>query len=194
MLEEFALYLQLGFHHIADLAGYDHLLFVTALAIPYAFRDWRRLAILVTEFTLGHSVTLALATLRLVSVPNALVETLIPVTILVTALLSWPRESRDEAPVRVPPVRYVLAAGFGLIHGLGFSNYLRGLLGQEESIALPLFAFNVGLELGQLLILALVLAIGALVVHTGLLSGRWRQVQVVVTASLAFILIAQRLM
>ena len=151
------------------------------------------MAVLVTAFTVGHSVTLALATLRLVSVPNELVETLIPVTILVTALLSWPEISGDRSTTRVPPARYLLAAGFGLIHGLGFSNFLRGLLGQEESIALPLFAFNVGLELGQLLILALVLAIGALVVRTALSTDRWRQIQVVVTASLAAILSAQRL-
>ena len=97
VLEEFALYLQLGFHHIADLAGYDHLLFVTALAIPYAPRDWRRLAILVTAFTLGHSITLALATLRLVAVPTAAVEALIPATILVTAVLSWREISADAS-------------------------------------------------------------------------------------------------
>ena len=192
MLGEFALYLQLGFHHIADLAGYDHLLFVTALAIPYSFREWRRLAILVTAFTVGHSVTLALATLRLVSVPSAVVETLIPVTILVTALLSWASISRDASMAAVPPARYLLAAAFGLMHGLGFSNYLRGLLGQEENIAMPLFAFNVGLELGQLLILALVLAIGAMVVRAGLSSRAWKRLMVIVVASLATILVAQR--
>ena len=192
MLGEFALYLQLGFHHIADLAGYDHLLFVTALAIPYSFREWRRLAILVTAFTVGHSVTLAMATLRLVSVPSAVVETLIPVTILVTALLSWASISRDASMAAVPPARYLLAAAFGLIHGLGFSNYLRGLLGQEENIAMPLFAFNVGLELGQLLILALVLAIGAMVVRAGLSSRAWKRLMVIVVASLATILVAQR--
>jgi len=192
VFEEFALYLQLGFHHIADLAGYDHLLFVAALAIPYSVRDWRRLAILVTAFTLGHSVTLALATLRLVSVPTALVETLIPVTILITALLSWPEDSRDAPPSRVAPARYMLAAGFGLIHGLGFSNYLRSLLGQEESIALPLFEVNVGLELGQLLILSAVLAVGALVVRTALSSRNWERLLVIIAASVATILIAQR--
>jgi preprotein translocase subunit SecY len=87
MLDEFRIYLELGFRHIADLAGYDHILFVTALAIPFGIRDWRRLAILVTAFTVGHSITLALATLRLVSVSSQLVETLIPATILVTALV-----------------------------------------------------------------------------------------------------------
>jgi HupE / UreJ protein len=202
---EFLIYLRLGFHHIADLAGYDHILFVTALAIPYAARDWRRLLVLVTAFTVGHSVTLALATLRLVSVPSTLVEALIPATILVTAVLAW-RETRtrtslpDPPPADAPPTtvtvpasRYLLATLFGLIHGLGFSTYLRALLGEEESIALPLFAFNVGLELGQLLILAVVLTVGALVVRTLMDRRRWAQILVGVTATLSLFLLVQRI-
>ncbi len=205
MLDEFVLYLRLGFHHIADLAGYDHILFVTALAIPYAVRDWRRLAILVTAFTVGHSATLALATLRMVSVSSSLVEALIPATILVTAVMAW-RETRvapdgiteavqsePRRVVAVPASRYLLAALFGLIHGLGFSSYLRSLLGQEESIALPLFAFNVGLEVGQLLILSVVLAVGALVVRTLMSRRRWIQLLVGVTATLSFLLLVQRI-
>lgn len=205
MSSEFLIYLRLGFHHIADLAGYDHILFVTALAIPYAARDWRRLLVLVTAFTVGHSVTLALATLRLVSVPSTLVEALIPATILVTAIMAW-RETRagtslpnrppaDASPTTatVPASRYLLATLFGLIHGLGFSTYLRALLGEEESIALPLFAFNVGLELGQLLILAVVLTVGALVVRTLMDRRRWAQVLVGVTATLSLFLLLQRI-
>ena len=195
MLDEFQVYLQLGFRHIADLAGYDHMLFIAALAIPYAPRDWRRLAILVTAFTIGHSVTLALATLRLVSVPTRLVEALIPATILITALLSWPGPSTSAAP-SAPPVhasRYVLTVGFGLIHGLGFSSYLRSLLGQEENIALPLFAFNVGLELGQLLVLCVVLAVGTVIIAMSLSRRRWEQALVVCTAGIAGGLLAARL-
>jgi hypothetical protein len=202
---EFLIYLRLGFHHIADLAGYDHILFVTALAIPYAARDWRRLLVLVTAFTVGHSVTLALATLRLVSVPSTLVEALIPATILVTAVMAWfetragtsrpdhPHADVPPATATVPASRYLLATLFGLIHGLGFSTYLRALLGEEESIALPLFAFNVGLELGQLLILAVVLTVGALVVRTGMDRRRWAQVLVGVTATLSLLLLLQRI-
>ena len=122
-----------------------------------------------------------------------MVETLIPVTILVTALLSWREISRDESADRAPSARYLLAAGFGLIHGLGFSNYLRSLLGQQESIALPLFAFNVGLELGQLLILSIVLAIGALVVRIAHSPRGWKRLLVIVTGASAAVLIAQRL-
>lgn len=195
MSSEFLLYLRLGFHHIADLAGYDHILFVAALSIPYAPRDWRRLAVLVTAFTLGHSLTLALATLRLVAVRGAVVEALIPATILATALLTFAPRTADGhgAVAHVPRSRYLLAAVFGLIHGLGFSTYLRSLLGEEESIVLPLFAFNIGLELGQLMILSVVLAAGWLVARAGLTRRRWEWLLAGVTAGLAVVLLIQRL-
>ncbi len=195
MLSEFSVYLQLGFRHIADLAGYDHILFIAALSIPYAPSDWRRLGVLVTAFTVGHSVTLALATLRVVSVPSALVETLIPATILITAALALLEQRRAERSGRTlaPSARYALAAGFGLFHGLGFSTYLRSLLGEEESLALPLLAFNVGLELGQLLILAVVLAIGAVVVALRMPRRRWTQLLAGVTGAMASVLLVQRI-
>ena len=201
MFSEFLIYLRLGFHHIADLAGYDHILFVTALAIPYGARDWRRLAVLVTAFTVGHSITLALATMRVVAVSSALVEALIPATILVTALMAWPEthrrpdENLPDHPSRrgVPLPRYLMAALFGLIHGLGFSTYLRGLLGQEESLLLPLLAFNVGLELGQLLILGVVLATGAAVTRTFVHPVVWMRVLIAICAILSMLLLAQRL-
>jgi hypothetical protein len=193
MLDALSLYLRLGFHHIADLAGYDHLLFIAALTIPYGRGDWRRLAILVTAFTVGHSITLALATLRLVSVSPTVVELLIPVTILVTAALSWRAGTAGHEHEPVTVGRYALAAGFGLVHGLGFSTYLRSLLGDEESIVGPLFAFNVGLEVGQLLILAVVLGVGALLVP-GILSRRvWVLILVGATGGLALMLLGQRL-
>lgn len=193
MLDEFRVYLELGFRHIADLAGYDHILFVVALAIPFNIRDWRRLAVLVTAFTLGHSVTLALATLRLVAVSSQLVETLIPATILLTALGAYTSATpqRPENPVTLS--RYVMALFFGLIHGLGFSTYLRALLGDEESIVVPLLAFNIGLEIGQLVILAVVLTIGAILVPAILQRRRWVQLLVGVTGGLALMLLVQRL-
>jgi HupE / UreJ protein len=192
-VSEFWLYAQLGFHHIADLAGYDHILFVAALAIPYAAQDWRRLALLITAFTLGHSLTLALATVRVLSVPSTLVEALIPATIVTTAALSWNagRVSTQREPVSVG--RYLMATGFGLIHGMGFSTYLRALLGDEEHITMPLFAFNVGLEVGQLLILAVVLGTGALLAPRILSRRAWVLIQVSATGGLALMLLGQRL-
>jgi len=162
-----SVYLQLGARHIADLQGYDHILFVAALVAAWPGKQWRRLLLLVTAFTLGHSVTLALATLQLVAVNSAWVEFLIPVTIAIAALGAI-RQVRGDAGTATEASqafvwRYAGAAAFGLIHGLGFSTFLRAALGQEESIFLPLLAFNVGLELGQLLIVGVVLGLGMLV-------------------------------
>lgn len=193
MLAEFLLYLRLGFHHIADFAGYDHILFVAALTIPFTARDWKRLAVLVTAFTVGHSITLALATLRLVQVPSALVEALIPATIVATAALSWRTGSPGHEHEPVSVGRYLMATAFGLIHGLGFSTYLRSLLGDEESLVMPLLAFNVGLEVGQLLILAIVVGIGALLVPRVLSRRVWVLTLASATGGLALLLLGQRL-
>lgn len=175
----FSVYLQLGLEHILDLAGYDHILFVVALAALYTLAEWRHLLILVTAFTLGHSLTLALATLDIVRVDSDLVEILIPLTILATALLNigetlWDKHLREEdvESKRGWQAKYLLAAGFGLIHGLGFSNFLRAVLGGEESLFLPLFAFNVGLELGQVVILVVVLLFAEFATRTGALARR----------------------
>ncbi|AXE19483.1 HupE/UreJ family protein [Runella rosea] len=161
-MSEFQAYLQLGFSHITDPNGYDHILFVIALCAIYAFREWKKVLVLVTAFTLGHSVTLALATLKMITYSSAFIELLIPITIFITAVSNFSEKSTGEP--KSPKLRYVLAACFGLIHGMGFSNYLRSLLGDQDSIVMPLFAFNVGLELGQLVIVAIALAIASLFV------------------------------
>ena len=160
MHSTFAVYLHLGFDHIADLRGYDHILFIVALAVGYGLAHWKHLLVLVTAFTVGHSLTLALATLRLVSVSTAWVEFLIPVTILATGIFNLVETraspQRLGMPLRTQRVKYAMALVFGLIHGLGFSTYLRAMLGEEEGIALPLFSFNVGLEMGQIVILSVI--------------------------------------
>ncbi|MFN8646034.1 MAG: HupE/UreJ family protein [Gemmatimonadales bacterium] len=166
MGSEILTYARLGMHHIADLRGYDHILFVAALTVAYRPADWRRLLVLVTAFTVGHSVTLALATLQLVRVDAGLVEAAIAATIVCTSLLSIagtarsPAEPSTGGAARGQALRYGLALGFGLIHGLGFSTFLRSLLGDEASLFLPLLSFNVGLEVGQLGIVLLVLLVG----------------------------------
>lgn len=155
-MSPFALYFNLGLQHIADFQAYDHMLFLVALSAGLDLRAWKKALILVTAFTLGHSLTLALATLRVVVVPSEWVEFFIPVTILFTAvynLLLPVKEGRQM-------VLYGMAVFFGLIHGLGFSNYLRAILGQEESIIWPLFSFNLGLEAGQVLIVLALLTGG----------------------------------
>src|SRR5262245_8163628 len=158
-MDDFKLYFDLGKDHILDYAnGYDHILFVLALCAVYVIGDWKRILILVTAFTVGHSITLALATLNIITVSAAWVEFLIPLTLFTTAISNRFRREEILAPPAVQ-TNYLLALFFGLIHGLGFSNYLRSLLGRQESIVTPLFAFNVGLEFGQIIIVGVFLAV-----------------------------------
>ena len=160
-MSEFQLYNGLGLDHILDVNGYDHILFVVALCALYQLSDWKKILVLVTAFTVGHSITLALATLRIISVNSELIEFLIPVTILFTAISNLLTKDRkvDEGKVWR---NYFYAGFFGLIHGMGFSNYLRALLGQDETIILQLFAFNIGLEVGQIIIVAFFLILSFL--------------------------------
>ncbi|QIP17547.1 HupE/UreJ family protein [Spirosoma aureum] len=177
-MDDFLIYLRLGFDHITDPSGYDHILFVIALCAVYTLRQWRQVLILVTAFTIGHSITLALATLQLITYKTALIELLIPITILITAITNFFfQETKSRSLVSSKqsgrPWRYGLALAFGLIHGMGFSNYLRSLLGREADIVKPLLAFNIGLELGQLVIVSIILAIAYIVLDI-LRSSRLR--------------------
>lgn len=146
----FELYLRLGFKHIIDINGYDHIVFVLALCAGYSFSQYKKVLILVTAFTIGHSVTLALSTLKMVFIRVDIIEFLIPVTILITAISNLFNQNKHKGYFI-----YLLTLFFGLIHGLGFSNYLKELLGKESSIIAPLLAFNIGLEIGQILIIAI---------------------------------------
>ena len=156
-MQDFWLYFQLGRDHIADWKGYDHILFITALCLRYILKDWKKVLVLVTAFTIGHSITLALSALNYVNISVKWVEFLIPVTIFITALSNvWQKEFQFKTKF---PLIYFFALFFGLIHGLGFSSYLKSLLGKETNIVGELLAFNLGLEFGQILIVAVVLAI-----------------------------------
>lgn len=167
-MSSFGSFLQLGLHHILTFEAADHLLFLATLVVAHELGRWRPLLILITAFTLGHSLTLALATLNVVQVNPRAVEALIPGTIIVTSLVNlwtWRQGRRaNDPPPRDADVlwpRYVMALAFGLIHGLGFSAVLRGLLGTEDSLLVPLLAFNVGIELAQVIALATLAVIGA---------------------------------
>ncbi len=169
----FGLYLSLGIDHIADFAGYDHILFLMALCAVYSFKQWAKVLIMVTAFTLGHTLTLALATLDLIRISTSLIEFLIPVTIFMTGLWNTIQRS-DKGNTAAYRFKYSMALFFGLIHGLGFSNYLRSLLGTEQDLLLPLFSFNLGLELGQIMIvLAVLLASSLLVNIVGVKRREW---------------------
>ena len=180
----FLTYLKLGFFHIFNLQAYDHLVFLLALCAPYVIGDWRRVVALVTSFTVGHSLTLALATLGVVQYSAGLIEALIPITILLTCVVNMSRAGRDfkrNQPI-VLTVPNVLAAVFGLIHGLGFSSYLRELLGQSSRPVLELLAFNLGVELGQLLIVTFILVLGFIILR-GFRASRRDWVLVVSSAA-----------
>lgn len=166
-MSEFEAYLRLGFAHITDPAGYDHILFVVALCAVYELKNWKKVLVLVTAFTIGHSITLALSTLNFVVVRSNLVEFLIPITILVTAVGNFFYRSPVTILDKERPsyLRYIFALLFGLIHGLGFSTYLKSLLGGSTNVVAQLFAFNVGLELGQILIVLCVLTLALVVIN-----------------------------
>ena len=151
-MNSFDLYFKLGWQHIADWQGYDHILFVVVLCLRYVFADWKKVLFLVTAFTIGHSITLALSVLEVISFKQNLIEFLIPITIIITALSNL--KVKKFVFKNKWNAIYFLALFFGLIHGLGFSNYLKSLLGKGSNIVWELFAFNIGLEVGQLLIVS----------------------------------------
>jgi hypothetical protein len=170
-MTSFELYFKLGLQHILDLKGIDHVLFILALCAVYVARDWAKILLLVTAFTIGHSLTLALATFNLVQVRSEVIEFMIPVTIAITALVTLIKPKPNSG--KGIQLNYLLALLFGLIHGMGFSNYLKSLLGQETSIWQPLLAFNVGLEVGQLMVVAAFLLITSLVHLAGMNRKEW---------------------
>lgn len=187
-MDTFGFFFVEGLKHISDITAYDHILFITALAGVYALRQWRLILLLVTAFTLGHSLALALSVYDIVRVPSALIEFCIPLSILATCALNIAKGSEIENLAqknRRPSAwgAYFLAIVFGLIHGLGFSNYLRFILLETESLFTPLMGFNLGLEAGQLLIVGLVLFFNFLVVDV--LGARLRDWILVVSAAVA---------
>ncbi|NQW27248.1 MAG: HupE/UreJ family protein [Flammeovirgaceae bacterium] len=162
-MTEFIIYFELGLYHILDFAGYDHMLFVVAISALYLASDWRKILILVTAFTFGHSITLAMATFDLVNVDSDLIEFLIPLTILITAGSNlFTRDRNRYIPsTRKVSLNYLYAGFFGTIHGFGFSNYLKAILGRDTAIIKQLLAFNLGLEVGQIVVMIFFLIISA---------------------------------
>lgn len=155
-MNTFSLYFELGYKHILDINGVDHILFIISLCSVFLLRDWKRVLILVTAFTVGHSITLALAVFDIVRIKSEIIEFLIPVTIFITAFINLFK--KQPAQSQSVQLNYIFALFFGLIHGLGFSNYLKALLG-KQSIGEQLLAFNLGIEAGQILIVSIFLLI-----------------------------------
>ena len=185
-MEQFKLYFQLGTEHILDINGYDHILFVIALCAIYAAQDWKKVLILVTAFTIGHSITLALSALDIIHFQSDVIEFFIPVTIFITAFANIIRKQNTLKQGFVN-LNYFFGLFFGLIHGLGFSNYLKSLLGRNESIVSPLLAFNLGLELGQIIIILVFVVISFLFI--GLFNVARRDWNLVISSAVAGIAI-----
>ena len=175
-MSEFALYYGLGLDHILDVNGYDHILFVIVLCALYQSSDWKKVLVLITAFTIGHSITLALATLEIIRFNADFIEFLIPLTILITAVSNLFTKEQNITSGKLYR-NYMYAGFFGLIHGMGFSNYLRALLGGDSSIVLELFAFNVGLEVGQIIIVGIFMVVSFIFVSIGNVSRRdWKMI------------------
>lgn len=197
-MSEVETYVQLGFRHIVDVEAMDHILFLVALAAIYRPRDVRGALWVITAFTIGHSVTLGLAVTGVVHFPSAVIEFLIPVTIVATGVENLISSARRHAGVQ-SRYRPVFAGVFGLVHGAGFANYLSAMF--VTRIALPLFGFNAGIELGQIVILgaaALVLAlmdraIDAAIAFSRTSSTRWPALRLrIVGVSLLVVAVASR--
>ncbi|GGF78398.1 HupE/UreJ family protein [Wenyingzhuangia marina] len=180
-MDGFVFYLKQGVNHITDLEGIDHMAFIITLCAVYKIKQWKQILVLVTAFTIGHTVTLALSGLKLISVNQQLVETLIPVTILLTAIYNIVKKT-DTAKGGIQ-FNYLLALFFGFIHGMGFSNFFRSMMMgiDDESIIFPLFSFNVGIEFGQLVIVACLLLIN--VILTTIFSVKHRDWNLVISGA-----------
>ena len=178
-MDDFMLYLEMGLYHVIDLKAYDHVLFLIVLAVVFSFTQWKKLLWLVTLFTTGHSVSLSLSAYEIVKIKIELIEFLIPVTIFITGatnIFNTKKISKTKDNVNL-----IFALFFGLIHGLGFSNYFRGMIGKEEDKFLPLVEFALGIELAQIIIVIGILILGVLLESVAKVSKRdW----IVVTSSI----------
>lgn len=155
-MSEFSFYFGLGREHILSWEALDHLLFITALAAIYVLKDWKQVLILVTAFTIGHSITLVLSVLDFIRFSSRWVEFLIPCTIVTTAISNLFQKKFTAKSIRI---NYFLALFFGLIHGMGFASIIRFMLAKDQSFGWGLFGFNVGLEAGQIVVVAIILFI-----------------------------------
>lgn len=165
-MQEFLIYFNMGLTHVLDYNAYDHILFLIALMIPYAFKDWQRVLLLVSLFTIGHTLALLLSVFGIVRIQANLVEFLIPITILVTAIFHLFTAGKSGKKESITFVA-IVTVFFGLIHGLGFSNYFNSIMaGTRADKLIPLLEFALGIEAAQIIVVLAVLIV-AYLVQTG---------------------------
>jgi hypothetical protein len=162
-MSDFWIYFQIGLKHVLDIHAYDHVMFLMALTIPYAFKDWKRILLLVTVFTVGHTLALLLSVYGIITIKVNIVEFLIPITILITAFFNFFTAGKSSKTESINLV-FFITLFFGIIHGLGFSNYFKTILGgSPSSKLLPLGEFALGIEAAQIIVVFVVLIISYIV-------------------------------
>jgi len=157
-MDDFMLYCKMGLNHVLDFSAYDHILFLIVLAVVFSYYELKKLLWLVTLFTLGHSITLALSAYGVLNISMGLIEFLIPLTIFITGVINIVNSNKKLA--KKDNTNLILALFFGLIHGLGFSNYFKMMIGQQEDKILPLIEFALGIELAQIIIVFGIIFLG----------------------------------
>jgi len=162
-MSEFWIYFEIGLRHVLDLSAYDHVLFLIALTVPYAFKDWKRLLLLVSIFTIGHTLALLLSVFGVIIIKGNLVEFLIPITILIVAIFNLFTAGKSSKNESISVVVFITLF-FGIIHGLGFASYFKSLLGgSPQSKLLPLSEFALGIEAAQIIVVFVVLILSYIV-------------------------------
>lgn len=169
-MNDVAFYFETGWHHIISWNALDHILFIVALSAIYLSQNWKQVLVLVTAFTIGHSLTLALSVYDIIRINEKWVELLIACTIVATGVFNFMVKNFKPRSLRI---NYFLALFFGLIHGMGFANTIRFMLAKDQHIALPLVSFNIGLEAGQIVVVAFILSISFLLVNKLNLNRKW---------------------
>lgn len=169
-MTDVAFYFETGWHHIISWNALDHILFIISLSAIYLVKNWKQVLVLVTAFTIGHSLTLALSVYDVIRFNEKWVEFLIPCTIIATALFNFFVKEYQPRSLRI---NYFLALFFGLIHGMGFANTIRFMLAKDQQIALPLISFNVGLEAGQMVVVSFILFVSYVLVNKLKLNRKW---------------------
>lgn len=169
-MSDVAFYFETGWHHIISWDALDHILFLIALTAIYQVQNWKQLLVLITAFTIGHSLTLALSVYDIVRFSEKWVEFLIPCTIIATAIFNFFAKKFSSASLTMS---YFLALFFGLIHGMGFANTIRFMLADNQSVAVPLLSFNIGLELGQVAVVVFILLLGYILMSKLKIKRQW---------------------
>ncbi|HEX8333368.1 MAG TPA: HupE/UreJ family protein [Segetibacter sp.] len=185
-MDDFSFYFQEGWNHIISRNALDHQLFVLALTILFTLREWKQVLILVTAFTIGHSITLALSILNVLVLPDWLVEFLIPVTIVITAAANILKRSYEHKDLKI---NYFFALFFGLVHGLGFANTLKFMLASDQSLGWSLLSFNLGLEAGQIVVVLIIL----ILIHFLLQYAKLNRKYLIIIVSAIVLIIALKI-